>query len=751
MVPHSALRRRLFTTTPSFPPPSHLTYSRPLSLFPAGESSSSRSSVPEFFLGGNPFHCDCEMEWLQRINQASTRHRYPRVMDLDSDVTCTLKMGETAEEELVPISQVRPEQFLCEYQAHCFALCKCCDFFACDCRMQCPHGCSCFHDSTWSSNVIHCSSRGHLNIPHLLPMDATAVYLDGNNFTGTLESQAFIGRKRVRELYLNNSMIEAINNQTFNGLTELEVMHLESNLIRRLEGYEFGNLTSLLLLRLDNNVISFIDPGTFSPLVSLQELRLEGNRLTNFPVWQLSVHQELSRVYLSRNPWSCDCDFINPFREYQVISKTVGDFSIVQCRASTGTVSVSVGENRTCSDTLASAKTLSEDRQRAMDVIPILAAIITLVIIAVILATIVFVFRTPLRVWLHSKYGLRVLGRDTGKSDRPYDAFMSYSIKDTGFVHQVMVPQLEHQDPGYKLCLQHRDLPSNSSIVETFPGVSHLCAKHILVVSRSYLDSEWQRLKLCIRDHSKKLSVVIVMLEELTYLDLASVPEFNLLKKTSPVLQWNEVGFWNKLRYYLPDPRLAKHRSGGGDNNLSGDDWTYDAVITSNDSSAASTRSTIMGGSPRTLVTNDQQQHPHQQHQAVQLVSNPLDQWGSDHSDSAYSWHQDHQQHIYQTLDDSSSSSPVHHLGIVDVMLPNGRMVPATLVRNAANGSVVPLVNVDTVMSGGGGDSVSERQPLRQQQQVITFPRRSYDQHQQGKQQTQQQQLGKSSKRGHLV
>ena len=26
--------------------------------------------------------------------------------------------------------------FLCEYEAHCFALCQCCDFVACDCRMQ---------------------------------------------------------------------------------------------------------------------------------------------------------------------------------------------------------------------------------------------------------------------------------------------------------------------------------------------------------------------------------------------------------------------------------------------------------------------------------------------------------------------------------------------------------------------------------------------------------------------------------------
>ena len=27
----------------------------------------------DFFLGGNPLSCDCEMEWLKRINQLSAK------------------------------------------------------------------------------------------------------------------------------------------------------------------------------------------------------------------------------------------------------------------------------------------------------------------------------------------------------------------------------------------------------------------------------------------------------------------------------------------------------------------------------------------------------------------------------------------------------------------------------------------------------------------------------------------------------
>ena len=46
----------------------------------------------------------------------------------------------------------------------------------------------------------------------------------------------------------------------------------------------------------------------------------------------------------------------------------------------------------------------------------------------------------------------------------------------------------------------------------------------------------------------------MVMLEELSSLDLASAPElFPLLKTALAVLRWDEPGFWNKLRFYLPD------------------------------------------------------------------------------------------------------------------------------------------------------------------------------------------------------
>ena len=74
--------------------------------------------------------------------------------------------------------------------------------------------------------MIQCSGRGHMDVPPLIPMDATAVYLDGNNMT-ELANPGFIGRRRVRAVYLNNSMIVRVTNYSFEGLTEVRYFHTE--------------------------------------------------------------------------------------------------------------------------------------------------------------------------------------------------------------------------------------------------------------------------------------------------------------------------------------------------------------------------------------------------------------------------------------------------------------------------------------------------------------------------------------------
>ena len=93
---------------------------------------------PEVLMSENPWLCDCELEWLKNINRLSVNSNYARVQDIES-MTC-ITSSPALVSSPVPILLVESKEFLCEYEAHCVANCFCCDFFACDCRMQCPEG-----------------------------------------------------------------------------------------------------------------------------------------------------------------------------------------------------------------------------------------------------------------------------------------------------------------------------------------------------------------------------------------------------------------------------------------------------------------------------------------------------------------------------------------------------------------------------------------------------------------------------------
>lgn len=129
------------------------------------------------------------MEWLSRVNQLGALRQHPTVLDLEA-LICQVPFSSVTH---MALPDMKPQDFLCNYKTHCFALCHCCEFDACDCEMICPSNCTCAHDTQWSANVVNCAHTGHTAVPERLPMDSTEVYLDGNNIP-TLKSHTFIGK-----------------------------------------------------------------------------------------------------------------------------------------------------------------------------------------------------------------------------------------------------------------------------------------------------------------------------------------------------------------------------------------------------------------------------------------------------------------------------------------------------------------------------------------------------------------------------
>lgn len=545
-------------------------------------------SVPDFFIGGNPLECDCTMDWLQKVNTGNRARTQPKLMDLDS-IYCKLLYNRG--NAYVPLVEAAPHQFLCKYDFHCFALCHCCDFDACDCEMTCPNNCTCYHDQSWSANVVECSKAGYIsNLPERIPMEATQLYLDGNDLR-ILPSHAFIGRKRLQILFLNASNIELIHNRTFNGLKKLEILHLDHNSLTTLEGQEFDGLDNLKELYLNNNKIKYIGKEMFNHMSNLKILRLDHNRLVTLSVWQIS--SAITDVTLSHNPWSCDCEYTETFREWMKRTNTISDVLNIRCiyqkynytdivlyndtassqygfniLSENGSICTGLPSiNNSINGNLTATKTIitNEDIQ---DYIPLLIVTLSAFLIVLFGSLVIFIFRQEMRVWCHSKFGVRLFYRasDLDRDDREkmFDAFISYSSKDETWVAEELAPMLERGDPSYKLCLHYRDFPVGGYVADNIIQAVESSRRTIMVLSENFIKSEWCRFEFksahhqVLRDRRRRL--IVILLGDVPQKDLD--PDIRLYLKTNTYLHWGDKLFWQKLRFALPDvPNNQRCRS----------------------------------------------------------------------------------------------------------------------------------------------------------------------------------------------
>ena len=529
--------------------------------------SSNLINLPKFFLGGNPIECDCGMVWLKTINEKNALQSLPHIADLES-IYC--KLPYSLDQTFAPLVDASPLDFLCSYRRHCFALCHCCDYDACDCEMSCPGDCNCFHDNTWTKNIAQCSAANFTDLPPKLPMDATELYLDGNNI-GKLKSHTFIGRKNLRVLFLNNSNIELVQNNTFNGLPAMTILHLETNKITKLEGDEFQGLTSLRELYLQDNMISHISNVTFKVLQNLEVLFLQGNNIVDFPVWLLSNNPLLVSVRLVENLWSCDCLYVHQFRSWlQDHRAKVYDAEVISC-VSTDLDNAAelsraylehdgVGcEEDTREVTSSHIQTRGRGEAGVADYLPLVVASLVILTLLVTVTLLLVLYRNEMRVWLHYKYGVRFFQRvdsDETDSDKIFDVFVVHSAMDDMFVGQVLAPELELGASHYRLCLYHRDLPSLQYVADAIVQAADAARRTIVVLSDSFLKHDWTRydfrsgLHAAVRAGGKSRTVFIV-LGDIVERDLDA--ELRLHLKTCTVVRWGEPKFWHKLKFLLPD------------------------------------------------------------------------------------------------------------------------------------------------------------------------------------------------------
>ena len=244
-----------------------------------------------------------------------------------------------------------------------------------------------------------------------------------------------------------------------------------------------------------------------------------------------------------------------------------------------------------------------KDTSKNEYLVPVIIGISVVCVLAVLGTICTFAcIKDGCRIWLFSRYGLRIevaaavkakskldggamIGNDDITEEAPiilFDALLLYSNKDNEPYVQDICQSLE---PTYRLCLLHRDL-AGIYTSEAFKSAVQASKRHIVVLSKSFIATEWQHFQDTLLN-PKKLIIIKVEDEELQSEDLHQYKEVKkYIKSTqssSKILKWNandEKQFWKSLRYYLPDPPKLPTKEGGAELDVSGA-WKFSSDASS--------------------------------------------------------------------------------------------------------------------------------------------------------------------------
>lgn len=552
-------------------------------------STKSDEKLPEFQLSGNPLVCDCHLKWMWQDNGqimgGNVRHydienpetfpylleqqelqfdypsyaaqkmdlegwnenyvdipttrsnsirTQPKIIDFDQ-MTCSF----TSDENKILIRKLNPNLFLCKYTNVCMKSCQCCENFSCDCQQKCPDKCNCYHNTNWEVNFVNCSSANYTkSMPNLIPMEATHLHLDGNNFE-VIKDFTFIGRRNLKILYLNSSNIQTLTNRTFFGLKNLELLSLKQNEIQQLNGDEFNELESVRYLFLQYNRIKHIERKTFVQLLHLQVLNLHGNMLTTI---ELTFMPPLTHLDIGENLLECDCELIKALKSYQATRLNIDTLKCHPNQTFHEYFHIS-NETNFCNEKLALENIFFFEKN-----LPIFLIVSLTCLFLIVLA---FIFYQRISFCCYKKFNLRFLRRRNDKN-KFFDGFLIFSKKDENFLIDEFLKYFETDGNYYRFFLFFHDFSIfNEQILKNCENSQ----KIVLFLSENFLKNEWKKIEFKkifyeILKTKKRKKLIIVFLDNFENKNFD--PELKLILKTNFILRWSEKLFWEKFKFFLP-------------------------------------------------------------------------------------------------------------------------------------------------------------------------------------------------------
>ncbi|XP_036338637.1 protein toll-like [Rhagoletis pomonella] len=323
-------------------------------------------------------------------------------------------------------------------------------------------------------------------------------------------------------------------------------LHVTHNEIRALPLNSTAGYVKVTRIYAAYNQLSSIEAAQLP--VQLTHLDVRANhlaRLNNSFYILLNRTQTLATLYLSQNPWACDCDTEQLLIAAKVHHNRIRDLDELSCADPQYPKILELAFNDIC----------------PTDMTALFASISLLATGFLLAITSAFYFKYQLEVnvWLYAHNAcLWCVTEHELDKDKVFDAFISYSHKDERFVKQELLPGLEQGDIPFRVCTHERNWLAGAYIPEQIVESVEQSRRTIIVLSQHFIESPWARMEFRTAHQSaldeRRARIIIIMYSEVVNMDALDT-ELRAYLKMNTYLQWDDPWFWSKLRYAMPHKR----------------------------------------------------------------------------------------------------------------------------------------------------------------------------------------------------
>ncbi|KFV71826.1 Toll-like receptor 1, partial [Struthio camelus australis] len=329
---------------------------------------------------------------------------------------------------------------------------------------------------------------------------------------------------------------------------------------------------NIQILDLQNNQIASVPRG-IAELKSLKELNLASNRLTDLPgcsgfpaLAALNIEmnsiltpsadffqscQRVGELQAGHNPFKCSCDLRDFIRlEKQSGGKLSGWPGAYVCRYPEDLQGTQLKDfhlsELSCNTTL----------------LLVTALLLTLVLVAVVAFLCVYFdalwYARMMWQWTQMKRRAWHSYPQEQENMLQFHAFISYSERDSLWVKNELIPNLEKGEGCVQLCQHERNFIPGKSIVENIIDCIEKSYKSVFVLSPNFVQSEWCHYELYFAHHKlfseNSNSLILILLEPIPpYVIPARYHKLKALMAKRTYLEWpkersKHALFWANLR-----------------------------------------------------------------------------------------------------------------------------------------------------------------------------------------------------------